>query len=135
VTIVRLNWIGTAVFTVTAIVAAAAPSGAAEVVAFIVAVVLFTAGAVVFAIAFLKAVSRSRTDLIGVGQLFFLTGGVAPAPVRRHLLGALAVQVVVALATAIARPFTSLAAGTLAPLYGLGLTGLWAARSAVFPLR
>ncbi|MGH9226432.1 MAG: hypothetical protein ACRD2W_22170 [Acidimicrobiales bacterium] len=134
-TIERLDWIGTVAFAVTAALAAVAPSDASEAVAFAVAVVLFAAGAVAFALAFARAVGRSRIELIGVGPLFFLTGGIAPPAVRRHLLGAFAVQVVVALATAIARPYSSLAAGTLVPLYGLGLCGLWAARHATFPKR
>jgi hypothetical protein len=72
--------------------------------------------------------------LIAVTSLFFLSGS-APAPVRRSLLGAFGVQVVVAFATAIARPYTSLAAGTLVPVYGIGLCGLWAARYGTFKPR
>ena len=41
----------------------------------------------------------------------------------------------VALGAAIARPYSSLAAGTLTPLYGLALCGLWAARYGTFPPR
>jgi hypothetical protein len=135
VTITRLDWVGTGVFTVTAGLAAVAPSGAVDAAAFAVAVVLFAAGAVAFGLAFFRAASRSRTELIGVAQLFFLSGGIAPVDIRRSLRGAFAVQVVVALATAAARPYSSLAAGTLVPLYGLGLTGMWAARHATFPPR
>ena len=51
---------------------------------------------------------------------------------RRRLLGSFAVEVAVALATAGARPFTSLAFGLLVPVYGLGLAGLWAARYGTF---
>jgi hypothetical protein len=45
------------------------------------------------------------------------------------------VQVVVALVTAIARPFTGLAFGILVPVFGLGLAGLWGARRGSFPSR
>ncbi|HUQ64160.1 MAG TPA: hypothetical protein VM121_10435 [Acidimicrobiales bacterium] len=125
----RASWWGTAVFTLTAVGAVA--YSALEAVAFTVAVVLFFAGCVAFIAAYARAVSRSRVDLIAVSSLFFLTGS-APKSVRRSLLAALAVQIVVALATAIARPYTSLAAGTLVPAYGLGLCGLWAARHGTF---
>ena len=104
-------------------------------VAFAVAVVLFAAGCAAFVAAYARALGRSRRDLIAVGNLFFLTGGTAPAPVRRNLLGSLTVQAVVALATAIARPYSALAAGTLVPVYGLALCGLWAARHGTFPAR
>jgi hypothetical protein len=55
--------------------------------------------------------------------------------VRAALLGSLAVEVVVALATAAARPYTSVASGILVPVYGLALCGLWAARHGRFAPR
>jgi hypothetical protein len=85
--------------------------------------------------AYATAVNRSRTDAIGIGGLFFLAGDVAPDTVRRNLLAALAAQTGVALVTAAARPFTSLAFGVLVPVYGLALTGLWAARRGRFEPR
>jgi hypothetical protein len=132
--ITRASWWGTALFALTAAAAAAVPDQM-EAVAFVVAVVLFFAGCVAFAVAYGTAVSRSRERLIGVANLFFLTGDVAPPHVRRTLLGSLGVEVAVALATAIARPYSSLAAGTLVPMYGLGLCGLWASRHGTFPPR
>lgn len=135
ITIVRAAWWGTGLFGVTAVAAAIYPEAPAEVPAFAVAIALFAAGAVAFGVAFARAVARSRTELISVADVFFLTGGTAPPDVRRSLLGALAVQVVIALATAIARPYSSLAAGTLVPLYGIGLCGLWAARHGTFSPR
>ncbi|MDQ6927961.1 MAG: hypothetical protein M3159_04775 [Actinomycetota bacterium] len=128
----RASWWGTAVFTVTAV--GADLYTAVEAPAFVVAVVLFFAGCAAFIAAYFRAVGRSRADLIAVTSLFFLSGS-APAPVRRSLLGSFAVQVVVAFATAIARPYTSLAAGTLVPVYGIALCGLWAARYGTFPPR
>ena len=44
----------------------------------IVSLVLFAVGMVVFVWAYAVAVGRSRTDLIGIGGLFFLAGS-APA--------------------------------------------------------
>jgi hypothetical protein len=50
-------------------------------------------------------------------------------------LGSLAVEVVVAFGTAAARPYTIAASAILAPVYGLALCGLWAARYGTFPPR
>jgi hypothetical protein len=133
--IARASWWGTVVFAVTAGAAVAVPDAPLEVPAFVVATALFAAGCVAFVAAYTRAVTRSRTDLIGVADLFFLAGTTAPPPVRRSLLGALAVQVAVGVGSAIARPYTNLAAGTLVPVYGLGLCGLWASRYGTFPRR
>lgn len=130
----KAAWGGTAVFAVTAIGAAIAPS-AVEPVALGTAIVLFAAGCGIFLWAFVLVAGRSRTDQMELAQIWFLTGPPTPRPVRRSLLGALAVQVVVGLATAGVRPYTSLAAGVLVPMWGLGLCGLWAARHGVFPAR
>jgi hypothetical protein len=104
------------------------------VVAVVVDLVLFALGCVAFALALLRAAARSRTDELTLPGLFWLTGA-APTEVRRLLLGSFGVEVVVALATASARPFTGLAFGILVPVYGLGLTGLWGARAGTFPPR
>ena len=130
--IVQASWAGTAAFAVTAGLAAA--FSGAGIVALCVALALFVAGCAAFAAAYARAVGRSRLEEISVLQLFFL-GGAAPPDVRRHLLGAAAVQVVVGFATAGARPNTSLAFGILVPVYGVGLAGLWGARHGTFPPR
>lgn len=130
--IVRASWYGTAVFSATAVAADVAKG--LRPVALVVAVTLFAAGCVTFLAAFARAVGRSREESISVAGLFFLSGS-APGSVRRSLLGALAVQVLVGLATAAVRPYTTLAAGTLVPMYGLGLCGLWAARHGSFASR
>ena len=132
--IVQASWAGTAVFTVASALGVVWPrpfSGVSSVVS----VALFGAGCAVFAAAFLRAVRRSRTDDITVATLFFLMGGGTPRPVRRRLLASLAVEVVVAVAAAAARPFTSQATGILAPMWGLSLCGLWAARHGRFKPR
>ncbi|MEA3076307.1 MAG: hypothetical protein QOF60_1215 [Actinomycetota bacterium] len=131
--IIRLSWEGTALFAATAILATV--DERARPVAIAIALGLFALGIAIFVAAYATAVSRSRTDAIGIGGLFFLAGDVAPDTVRRNLLAALAAQTGVALVTAAARPFTSLAFGVLVPVYGLALTGLWAARRGRFEPR
>ena len=131
--IVRASWIGTAAFGATSGVAAVLK--AFDVVALVVALALFVAGTVAFVAAYARAVSRSRTEQIGVLALFFLEGQVAPTPVRRLLLGSFLVEVLVAVGLAAARPNTSLAFGILVPVYGLSLAGLWGARYGSFRAR
>ena len=129
--IVRASLAGTAGFALSAGLAAARPGAAPA--ALVVAGVLFAGGVVAFGWALLRAAGRSRTEQLHLSGVFFLDG--APPRVRRLLLGSLALQVVVALATAAARPNTSLAFGILAPMWGQGLAGLWGARHGRFPPR
>ena len=132
--IIQASWVGTALFTAASALGVAAPrpfSGVSSAVS----VALFAGGCVVFVAAFLHAVRRSRTDDITVAMLFFLMGGGTPRSVRRHLLASLAVEVVVAVVAATARPFTSQATGVLAPMWALSLCGLWAARHGRFKPR
>ena len=131
--IITASLVGPGIFTVAATSAAIWPA-TFDLVAFVVSVVLFAIGVVLFVWAYGVAVVRSRDEEIAVTSLFFLAGS-APARVRWQLLGSTAVEVVVAAVTAGVRPFTSLAAGVLVPVYGLGLCGLWAARSGRFPPR
>ena len=123
---------GTAVFVVTSAIGAVVKQ--AELVALVVALLLFAAGTVVFLWALLVAAARSRECEMTMAGLFLLQGS-APRDVQRTLLGAFAVEVVVAFGVAIARPFTSLAFGLLVPVYGLALAGLWGARHGTFPPR
>jgi hypothetical protein len=131
--IVRVNVWATAVFTVVS-VGAAIWSGLL-VPAVTVDLALFLVGCLVFAYAYLRGIGRSREETISLAGLFFLVGGVAPASIIRWLWGALAVQVAVAVATAAARPFSSLAFGVLAPMFGLAMLGLWGALHGRFPPR
>ena len=86
-----------------------------------------------FVWAFALAIARSRSDEIAVSSLYLLSG--APPAVRTQLFGSLAVEVIVAFGTAAARPYTIAATAILAPMYALGLCGLWAARYGTFPPR
>jgi hypothetical protein len=129
--IVRASYIGTAVFVVVAVLAAATNADPIVVLAVLVDLALFVLGCAAFVLTLVRAAGRSRTDELSVAGIWWLTGS-APAPVRRQLLGAFGVEVVAALVTASVRPFTGLAFGILVPTYGLGLVGLWAVRLGKF---
>jgi hypothetical protein len=131
--IVRANWAGTAVLAFAAALAVGWPDTLAVPYA-VVSTLLFVAGCVAFVWGYAIAVGRSRTEVLSVAGIWMLSGS-TPTPVRRHLLGALAAQVVVAIAAAALEPFTAVAFGVLAPMYGLGMAGLWAARHGTFPAR
>lgn len=128
--IIRTSWIATAAFALSAIggLVVTGLRGPATVVA----VMMFVLGSGVFLTALAIAAGRSRTVAIGIGGLFFLAGTTAPAGARRRLMGSLAAQVLVALASASARPFTSAAFAILGPVFGLGMAGLWGARYGSF---
>jgi hypothetical protein len=127
--IIRASWAGTVVFLATSVPLAVA--GAGQLIGVVLDGLLFAGGCAFFLWTLALAAARSRENEIGMGGLFFLAGS-APAPVQRQLLGSLATEAAVALATAAARPFTALAFGVLAPMWGLGLCGLWAARYGAF---
>lgn len=132
--IVRVDAVATAWFVLTAVVSAVVFDGVVLWVGAITALTLFLVGVAAFLWAFWNAVQRSRGESIAVTQLYLLLGGVAPNRVRNAMLSLLAVQTVVGLATALARPDaadgtpgSALALGVLVPMFGLGLNGLWAA--------
>ncbi len=131
--IVALSIIGTAVFVIAGLLAALFMGGL-MVLYVTISLAQFVIGTVVFALAFLRAVDRSRTSTIGVGGLFFASGS-APRPVRIRLVGAFTVQVVVSIAVAWSHVYTALAFGVLAPMWALGFTGLWVAAYGTFPDR
>ena len=139
--IITASWIGTALFALVSIPASFAPDTFAPLL-IVVSLALFAVGMVVFVIAFLTAVGRSREVLIGMGGLFFLAGGTAPRRVSRHLVGSFTLECVLAVGTTVIGLFTvpadvtnPVAFGVLAPLYGLALVGLWSARFGHFAER
>jgi hypothetical protein len=131
--IIKASWFGTAVLLVTSVLAVTVESF--DLIAAIVSLVMFLAGTIIFLWAYAIAVSRSRTVEIGIGGLYFLAGTTAPNSVRVQLLGSLAAQVVITVAAATIRPYSSVAFGILAPMWGLGLSGLWGARYGTFAPR
>jgi hypothetical protein len=130
---VLASWIGTGLLTLTAVAAAIAPHTLA-VPALVVALLMFFGGMGAFAWAYLIAVGRSRESEISLSGVFALAGS-APSSVRVQLFGSFGAQVVVAVATAAARPYSTLSFGILAVMWGLGLIGLWGAKYGAFPPR
>jgi hypothetical protein len=140
--LITANLTGTAVFAVTATLAAALFTTFWQWVGAITALVLFAVGVFAFLWSYYNAVQRSRRDEIGVVQLYLLVGPPTPPRVRHVMLGALGAQFLIAVATTFARldgpdgkPGSSLALGFLVPMLGFGLNGLWAAYHARFPAR
>ncbi|MGB0112600.1 MAG: hypothetical protein WBP59_05225 [Ilumatobacteraceae bacterium] len=140
--IVLVDVVGTVVFVITALFAAIVFSTSAQWVGAITAMGLFAIGVFAFLWSFYNAAQRSRAEEIGVLQVYLLLGRPTPPRVRRVMLSMLAIQVVVALGTAIGRseaddgsPGTSLAVGILVPMFGMGLNGLWCAFHGVFEPR
>ncbi|MDW3218545.1 MAG: hypothetical protein R8F63_08000 [Acidimicrobiales bacterium] len=131
--IIAASWTGTAVFAIAAGVSTIDPDSLGAPVV-IVSLVLFGAGAIAMFWAFLIAVARSTEEAIGIGGLYFGAGS-APRRVQAHLMGSLALQLVIAFTTASIRIFTALAFGILVPVWGLGMAGLWCARHGTFAPR
>jgi TM2 domain-containing membrane protein YozV len=131
--IVRVNAIFTALFFVTAGLAALYFEQPWKAIAVGVALTCFSIGVCVFLWGYWSAVQRSREDNISVAAMYFLIDKCAPKSVARRMNGLLALQVLIGLVTAGMRTSTdgkngsTLAFGILVPMLGLGLNGLWAA--------
>ena len=144
--VVRANVLATSLFVVSSGLAALIFDGPWKVQGVVVSLVLFAVGVAAFLWGYWTAVQRSREVEMSVAELYFLMGAAVPKRIKQVMLGCLSVQSVAALVTAIARPSTpasdggstagsTLAFGVLVPVLGLGLNGLWAARSGRFPPR
>jgi len=127
--IIVASWATVGIFAVVAI-ADAVGLHALNTAAAFVSLVLFLGSLPIWVYAFgLALVRSSRGDDIAVASWVFLTPS-APKEIRRHLLGATGVCIVVALATAWANPFS-----VLVPMLPLGLAALWGAKYGVYPAR
>lgn len=134
--LLRFDVAGTAVFTVA--MAIAVPLRSHRPVQFGIAALslaLFAVGVATCLWAYTSALERSRTEEVGVANLYLLTGPTAPRVVKRTMSLALAVQVVVALVGASIGAsgldkgqLNALAFGVLVPMFGIGMNGLWASR-------
>ncbi len=131
--IVRIDGAATTIFVLVQVLAAALAAKPLLGAAVAVASALFVAGVVIYLWAFLQAVGRSRLEEIDLASLFLLAS--APKQIRRSLALWWAIQAATGLATAAARPFSSLAFGILAPMFGGAMAALWAARWGTFPPR
>jgi hypothetical protein len=132
--IVNATFLGTGALVATSTAAALSPDTFGAVHAAL-SIVLFVIGTGALLWAYALGVSRSRTELVTVPGLFFLAGDVAPRATRRALWIATAVEVVAAVAAASIRPYSEVAFGILAPMYGLGMMAVWGGRYGVFPPR
>jgi hypothetical protein len=132
--LVNLDLCGTGVLVLTSAAAAIAPDALAVVHAGLsLALSVIGTGALLWAYAL--GISRSRTELVSIPGLFLLASPAAPVPTRRTFHLALAVQVIAVVVAASIRPFSDVAFGILAPMYGLGLMALWGGRYGEFPPR
>lgn len=130
------RWIGSADLVLTGVFALVTALGVIDPKRFIVpyfavTVTLFCAGLLLFMWVLFAMALRSRDDMLSIAGVFFLSDS-APGATRRRLLGLLGAQVVTAVIGAALHPFTPLAAGTLVPLFGLAVVGLWAVRYGYF---
>jgi hypothetical protein len=132
--LVNAVFLGTGALVATSIAAAAAPATFGAVHAAL-SIALFVVGTGAMLWAYALGVSRSRTELITIAGLFFLADGVAPRATRRALRIATAVQVVAVVAAASIRPYSEVAFGILAPMFGLGMMAVWGGRYGEFPPR
>lgn len=134
--LVRLDIAGTLLFLVA--LAVAVPMRAdrfAQVLIGVVSIALFGVGVATSLWSYVSALERSRTEEVGVANLYLLTGPTAPASVKRTMSIALVLQVVAALAGASVGvaglegdQVNALAFGILVPMFGIGMNGMWAAR-------
>jgi hypothetical protein len=113
------------------VAASVAESNATDLLNLAVSGVLFVGGCVAFALGFVRAAGRSRTEVVDLAGLFYLTGS-APQQVRRILLGLWFAQIAIATVSVITvqPPF-----GVMAPVGGIGILTLWSSRHATFPPR
>lgn len=134
IALARAAYVGTGALVVTSVAAALAPD-VFGVVHAVWSCVLFAVGTGALLWAYALGVSRSRTDAVTLGGLFFLSGPTAPAALRRPFRIALGVEVVAVVVAAAIRPYTEVAFGILAPTFGLGLMSMWGGRHGAFPAR
>lgn len=129
--LVNADFVGTGLLVGTSVAAAIAPATFERFHA-VLSCLLFAIGTGALLWAYALGITRSRTDQVTLTGLFFLGAGAAPPEIRRPLRIALAVQIVAVVAAASIRPYTEVAFGVLAPMFGLGLMGAWGGRHGTF---
>ncbi|MEO6628162.1 MAG: hypothetical protein ABIP03_06280 [Aquihabitans sp.] len=129
--IVRADIVATAAFVLVTLVTSLVENEITDLANLVVSAALFLGGCVAFGIGFVRAANRSRTEVVDLAGLFYLTGS-APKPARRMLMGLWFAQI----ATAVVSVFTiSPPFGVMAPVWGIGILTLWSSRYATFPKR
>lgn len=134
--LVRLDLLGTAAFVAALGVAVPLRSHRfAQYLIGAVSMVLFAIGIVSTLWAYTRALERSRTEEVGVANLYLLTGATAPKQIKRMMVAALSVQIVAAIGGAWIGvvgldegDLNALAFGVLVPMFGIGMNGAWAAK-------
>ncbi len=121
--LVQTTWSATALLAVALAAGLAAPS-VFGIVVVVVSLVMFCGGMAAFVWSYFIAADRSRTEELSVAGLYLLAEG-APRWARLHMMGSMGAQVVIAMVAALARSYMFVAFGILAPLFGMGLAGLW----------
>ena len=129
--IITADIVGTVALALVSVITGIFPDNGTEIASLVVAGVLFVGGSAIFAVGFWRALGRSRTEVVDLAGVFWLTES-APAEPARRLRWLLIAQSVVAVASvaAVRPPF-----GVMAPVWGIGLITLWAARYGTFPAR
>ena len=113
---------------------AAAISESARGVHVLVGVGLFGGGLVMMIGGFLKAIGRSRLEIVDLATTFLLISA-TPRTTTRALLVCLVAQGAAAFAVASSHPYTSLAFSALAPMWSWGAIVLWSSRHAAYRAR
>jgi hypothetical protein len=132
--LLNASFAGTGALVGTSIVGAAFPDSFSIVHA-VLSLALFAVGTGALLWGYALGVSRSRSDVVTLPGLFFLGAGAAPRDVARRFRIALAVEIVVVLAAALARPDSNMPFGVLAPVFVLGLMSVWGGRFGAFDPR
>ncbi|MFA5564815.1 MAG: hypothetical protein WC184_02825 [Acidimicrobiia bacterium] len=132
--LVWATWAGTALLVVVSVLGLVAIDAFAPVVVG-VSGVMFLAGSALFFVAYAKAIGRSRFELIGIGGLYFLSGNTAPKHIRTSMMWSFGLEVALVIGLIVAKPFSSMVFTALAPVYPIGLAGMWAALYGQFPAR
>lgn len=136
----RANMLLTALFVAVCVVGVIGRRQHAVQIVFVaVSVALFAVGVVAALWAYARSLERSRTQEVGVANIYLLSGGTAPKAVKRDMSIALGIQVLASLTAAIfgtvglaSDDLNALAFGTLVPMLGIGLNGAWGAAHGTF---
>lgn len=129
--IVDVDGAGTVALAVVSLVTAIFPGDGSEIASLVVAGLLFVGGCGAFAVGFVRALARSRTEVVDLPGIFWLTGSAPPEVARRLRWLVIAQCAIAVVSVAVVRP----PFGVMAPVWGIGLITLWAANHGTFPPR